>query len=232
MPVPISGEDPAMWLEPEVRSLLAGVPLVIAENARTARRFLASLRLGIDLDTLPIEVLDRDTPAAGLEELADHVAAAGTAVLMSEAGCPAVADPGSELVSLLHRRGIDVHPQVGPSSLLLALMGSGLSGNRFSFRGYLPVKEPERSRVLRRLEQDSARDGSTQIVMETPYRNQGFWAFLLSELSRETRLCLAYDLRGSSQIIVQKTVGRWLSEPPLTLEKRPALFLFQAPAHG
>lgn len=212
--------------------LLAGVPLVIAENARTARRFLASLRLGINLDTLPIAVLDRETPSSGLEELADRVAAAGTAVLMSEAGCPAVADPGSELVSLLHRRGIAVHPQVGPSSLLLALMGSGLSGNRFSFRGYLPVKEPERTRALRRLEQDSARDACTQIVMETPYRNQSFWAFLLAELGSETRLCLAYDLRGSSQIIVQKTVSLWRAAPPVGLEKKPALFLFQAPPAG
>jgi 16S rRNA (cytidine1402-2'-O)-methyltransferase len=144
---------------------------------------------------------------------------------MSEAGCPAVADPGATLVALAQARGIRVVPLVGPSSLLLALMASGLDGQRFAFHGYLPAKSEERARAIRELEKESRARRQTQIFIETPYRNAALYAALLQHAHPETRLCLAADLTLTSEFIQTKRIREWRKTTPPELERRPTVFL-------
>ena len=148
--------------------------------------------------------------------------------LMSEAGCPAVADPGALLVRRAHELGITVKPMVGPSSLLLALMASGLDGQRFAFHGYLPAREPDRSRRIAELEAESARQGQTQIFIETPYRNLALFAALLAACKPATRLCVASDLSLASETVASRRIRDWKPLPPPALDKRPTVFLILA----
>jgi 16S rRNA (cytidine1402-2'-O)-methyltransferase len=148
--------------------------------------------------------------------------------LMSEAGCPAVADPGALLVQRAHELGITVKPLVGPSSLLLALMASGLDGQRFAFHGYLPAREPERSRRIVELEGESARNRQTQIFIETPYRNSVLFNALLAACRPRTRLCIATDLTLDSERIHTRRARDWKAATPPDLDKRPTVFLLLA----
>ena len=147
---------------------------------------------------------------------------------MSEAGCPAVADPGALLVRRAHELGIVVRPMVGPSSLLLALMASGLDGQNFAFHGYLPAREPERSQRIATLENESARRGQTQIFIETPYRNAVLFAALLHACKPATRLCLASDIGLDSESIATRRIGEWKKLASPLLDKRPTVFLLLA----
>jgi 16S rRNA (cytidine1402-2'-O)-methyltransferase len=147
---------------------------------------------------------------------------------MSEAGCPAVADPGALLVRRAHERHIVVKPLVGPSSLLLALMASGLDGQRFAFHGYLPAREPERSSRIAELEGESARHQQTQIFIETPYRNHALFNALLLSCRPKTRLCLATDLTSDSEQIATRRIADWKAATPPDLDKRPTVFLLLA----
>jgi 16S rRNA (cytidine1402-2'-O)-methyltransferase len=143
--------------------------------------------------------------------------------LLSEAGCPGVADPGAEVVALAHKKGIEVVPLVGPSSILLALMASGMNGQMFTFHGYLPLKDPERSRALKKLEQLAPR--TTSIFIETPYRNQQMIETVLKTLQPHSRFCIAADLTLETEYVVMKTVGEWRKTKIPDLHKRPAIFL-------
>ncbi len=147
--------------------------------------------------------------------------------LISEAGLPAVADPGAQLVALCHRHGIQVVPMVGPSSLMLALMGSGLNGQSFAFRGYLPVKPDQRRKTIKEIERQSAQLGQTEIFIETPYRNDSLMEDLLATLQPETLLCYAAQLTQPDETIATKTVRQWRSSPPV-IGKRPCVFLLLA----
>lgn len=228
-PLPISetGEVP-YWLGEYSQQLLKDTRLIFAENERTARRFISSLKLGIRIEDIRIERLDKDSPESAIGEYISLLKDNKNALLMSESGCPAIADPGSLLVDACHLNEIRVIPVVGPSSILLALMASGLSGQQFAFHGYLPVDRTENSRKIRQLEIDSRKEKRTQIFIETPYRNSSIWDRLLENLSQETRLCFASDIGSPSEKIIQKRVSDWRIADKIIWEKTPTVFLFLA----
>jgi 16S rRNA (cytidine1402-2'-O)-methyltransferase len=200
----------------------------VVENAKTARAELKRVGHPLPLRELAIEQLPAAPTPAEIETLMAPLLAGLDLGLMSEAGCPAVADPGALLVRRAHELGIAVKPLVGPSSLLLALMGSGLEGQRFAFHGYLPAREPERSRRIVELEGESARNKQTQIFIETPYRNGALFQALLSACRPRTRLCLATDLSLDSESIATRRVADWKAAPAPNLDKRPTVFLLLA----
>lgn len=200
----------------------------IAENAKSARAELKRLDHPGPLRELAIEQLPASPTAADVDRLLAPLAAGHDVGLMSEAGCPAIADPGALLVRRAHETGIAVKPLVGPSSLLLALMASGLEGQRFAFHGYLPAREPERSRRLAELESASARQRQTQIFIETPYRNNVLFKAALGTCRRGTRLCVAADLTLESEFIRCRRVAEWMADAPPELDRRPTVFLLLA----
>ncbi|MDR1889310.1 MAG: SAM-dependent methyltransferase [Zoogloeaceae bacterium] len=197
----------------------------VVEHARSARAYLKHMELPIPLQELELAELNEHTPSAALESLLQPLLQGRDLGLMSEAGCPAVADPGAALVALAQARGIRVAPLIGPSSLLLALMASGLEGQRFAFHGYLPAKAEERARAIRELEKESRARRQTQIFIETPYRNAALYAALLQHARPETRLCLASDLTLASEFIRTRNIRDWRKAPPPELERRPTVFL-------
>jgi 16S rRNA (cytidine1402-2'-O)-methyltransferase len=191
----------------------------VAENAKSARAFLGAL--GMPVRELSIRVIDDEPdPLAPLR-------AKRSMGLLSEAGCPAIADPGAALVEAAHREGFRVVPLVGPSSIVLALMASGLEGQRFAFCGYLPRENLDRSRKIRALEQRSKREKETQIFIETPYRNDALFAGLLESCAAGTRLCVAADLTLPAESISTKTIGEW-RRAKAAIGRRPAVFLLLA----
>lgn len=200
----------------------------VVENARTARGELKRLGHPLALRELAIEQLPKTVMATDIERLLAPLHAGHDLGLMSEAGCPAVADPGALLVRRAHESGIAVKPLVGPSSLLLALMASGLDGQRFAFHGYLPARDPERSHRIAELETESARQRQTQIFIETPYRNRALFAALLLTCRPQSRLCLATDLTLAGERISTRRVADWKTAPPPDVDKRPTVFLLLA----
>ena len=198
----------------------------MVEELRTARRFLSRYGLRGHIDELDFHVLNEHTTPAEVEAMLPLFDGQDVG-LMSEAGLPAVADPGAALVALCHRHGIEVVPLVGPSSLMLALMGSGLNGQSFAFRGYIPAKTDERRAALRELEKQSRALNQSQILIETPYRNDALFADLLQGLSPATRLCVAADLTLPTQFLRTRTVAEW-RKAPATIGKRPCVFILLA----
>lgn len=197
----------------------------VVENAKTARAELRRLEHPTPLREIAIEQLPEKPSAADIDRLLAPLLAGEDVGLMSEAGCPAVADPGALLVRRAHQLGATVKPMVGPSSLLLALMASGLEGQRFAFHGYLPAREPERSRRIVELERESGRLGQTQIFIETPYRNAALFQALIAACRPQTRLCLAIDLTLSSETVATRSIAEWRHSPAPLMEKRPTVFL-------
>lgn len=200
---------------------------MIAEHAKSARAFLKQLPLTRPLQSIEIIELNEHTQERDIVPMLDPLLAGRDAVLVSEAGCPGVADPGAKLVLAAHQAGIAVEPFIGPSALLLALMGSGLDGQRFAFAGYLPTEAAARRDRLRELEQRSKRERETELFIETPYRNQVMLESLLSALQPNTWLCIAADLTGPRQFLQTQRVSAWRSAPP-RLDKVPTVFLFLA----
>ncbi len=198
----------------------------MVEELRTARRFLSRYGLRGHIDELDFHVLNEHTSPEEVEALLPLFDGQDVG-LMSEAGLPAVADPGSALVALCHRHGIEVVPLVGPSSLMLALMGSGLNGQSFAFRGYIPAKTDERRATIKELEKQSRSLQQSQILIETPYRNDALFADLLQGLSPATRLCVAADITLPTQYIRTDTVASW-RKAPATIGKRPCVFILLA----
>ena len=197
----------------------------IAERAKTARHFIKSTKPPYPISDLTVMELNKRVDTQEKKSFLQPLLDGKDVGLVSEAGCPGVADPGAEIVKMAHERGIEVHPLVGPSSILLALMGSGMNGQSFAFNGYLSPKKPQLSSDLKRMEQLSAKHRQTQIFIETPYRNNGFVETALSTLSTNTRFCIACDLTLSSQYIVTKTVANWRKSEIPDLHKRLAVFL-------
>ena len=197
----------------------------IAENAKTARAELKRIGHPLPLRELAIEQLPESLTSAEIGRLLAPLTTGLDVGLMSEAGCPGVADPGALLVRRAHELGLAVKPLVGPSSLLLALMASGLDGQRFAFHGYLPQREPERTRKIAELEKESQRHSQTQLFIETPYRNTAMFAALLTALRPTTLLSLASDLTLPTETVATRTAAAWRKSPPPALEKRPTVFL-------
>ena len=204
-----------------------GIRDFVAENPKTARAFLASLQMPCPIAQVSITQLDEHTSADQVPALLAPLRAGRPLGLLSEAGCVAIADPGAALVEAAHREGFRVAPLIGPSSITLALMASGLEGQRFAFCGYLPREAKERTRRIREIEQRSRRERETQIFIETPYRNDALAAALLDACAPSTRLCLATDLTLPTEHIATRAVSEWREAPPKP-GKRPTVFLLLA----
>ena len=211
----------------EVLRVVKGLRHFIVEDTRTARRHLKKMVPEIVIDDLDFMELNEHSKTTGLEILLQPVMNGFDLGLLSDAGCPGVADPGADLVKIAHEKGIRVVPLVGPSSILLSLMASGMNGQNFTFLGYLPVKPAERASAIRDIERNSAREKQTQIFIEAPYRNARLLEDLLSVCSPLTRLCVAADLTMESEFVVTKTVADWKNSVP-DINKRPAIFLIQS----
>lgn len=224
IPSPLGDNEPAEVIPAPVLELLKSITTYVVEEARTVRRYLSRAGLKGHIEELRLVELNEHTTPAEVEAMLPLFDEGNNVGLISEAGLPAVADPGAALVALCHRHGIEVVPQVGPSSLMLALMGSGLNGQSFAFRGYLPAKTDERRAAIREVEKLSGALYQTQIFIETPYRNDSLLADLLANLSPQTRLCLAADLTLESQTIRTMSVAEW-KKIGFSVGKRPCVFL-------
>ena len=200
---------------------------IIAEDPKAARAFLKRIAAARSLQGIRVERLDHNTKAGDIPALLEPLLAGSDAGLLSEAGLPAVADPGASLVRLAHERNVRVVPLSGPSSLLLALAASGLDGQRFAFHGYLPIAETELVSALKECERRSRKLRQTQIFIETPYRNDRTLAAMLRALHPATLVCVAADLTLDSETVRSRTVAAWRKEPP-QLKGRPTVFLFLA----
>ena len=227
IPSTLGEGEPGDVLPGRVLDTVRGLDGYIAEHARTARAFLRRVGLKRPLNQISIQTLDEHTDARELPKLLEPVMRGNRIGLLSEAGYPAVADPGGELIALAHQRGIPVVPLVGPSSLLLALAASGLNGQRFCFDGYLPIEAGARVARIRELESRSRRDGSAQLFIEAPYRNNQLLAALLATCAQDTRLCLAELLTLPGERIRTKQIRAWRSTAP-DLNKQPTVFVLQA----
>jgi 16S rRNA (cytidine1402-2'-O)-methyltransferase len=192
------------------------------ENERTARRYLKKLAKEIVIDDYEWFTMTNEEP--NIESFRKKINEEKTIGIISEAGCPGIADPGQQLVSVAHEMNAEVKPLVGPSSILLALMASGMNGQQFKFNGYLPIKEDERNKVIKELESESAKKNYTQIFIETPYRNNQMIDALLSNCQGTTKICIAIDLTSEKEFIKTKTVAEWKKNKP-DIHKRPAIFL-------
>lgn len=224
IPSPLGDNDPAEVIPGPTLELLKRISTYVVEEARTVRRYLSRAGLKGHIEELRMVELNEHSTMEEVEAMLSLFDDGCDVGLISEAGLPAVADPGAALVELCHRKGIEVVPQVGPSSLMLALMGSGLNGQSFAFRGYLPAKTDERRTAIREVERISGSLHQTQIFIETPYRNDSLLADLLQCLNPSTRLCIAADLTLESQTILSKSVGEW-KKSGFTVGKRPCVFL-------
>lgn len=227
IPSPLGDNDPAEVIPAPTLALLQGIRRYVVEEVRTARRYLSRAGLKGRIAELEFHELNEHTTQQEVEALAALFDDGQDVGLISEAGLPAVADPGAALVALCHRRGITVVPQVGPSSLMLALMASGLNGQSFAFCGYLPAKTEERRSAVKAIEKTSQAHRQTQIVIETPYRNDALFSDLLQACRPSTRICVAADITLPEAYIRTKTVNEWKKEN-LIIGKRPCVFLILA----
>lgn len=227
IPTPLGDNEPAEVLPAGVIERACSLRVFVVEEIRTARRFLSRYGLRGHIAELEFHELNEHSSAADVEALGSLFDRGEDVGLLSEAGLPAVADPGAELVALCHRRGVEVVPLVGPSSLMLALMASGLNGQSFAFCGYVPAKPEERRNALRALEKQSAAVRRSQIIIETPYRNDALLADMLQTLSPRTRICVAADITLPTQFIRTDSVAGWRSHVPV-IGKRPCVFIILA----
>ncbi|MGE5615521.1 MAG: SAM-dependent methyltransferase [Bacillota bacterium] len=220
---------PQQVLAGPVLERIRALDAFVVENAKSARAFLAACGHPRPMREIAMTSIDADATDADLSAMLEPVRAGNDLGVLSEAGVPAVADPGARLVEAAHAEGIRVVPLVGPSSILLALMASGLEGQRFRFAGYLPAQSGERRERVRALERQSALERETQVFIETPYRNDALLADLLETCKPDTRLCVAADLTSASEWIRSDRVERWRAKPD-AIGKRPAIFLILAAA--
>ena len=227
IPSPLGEYDPAEVIPAPVLERLRTLKTFVVEEVRTARRYLSAAGLKGHIGELDFHLLNEHTQPLEVEAMAGLFRDGNDVGLITEAGLPAVADPGSQLVALCHRKGIEVVPMVGPSSLMLALMASGLDGQRFAFKGYLPAKTEERRRAIRQAEKDSAARRETQIMIETPYRNDAFLQDLAACCQGGTRITVAANLTLPDAFIRTRTAAEWRKDP-VVIGKRPCVFLILA----
>lgn len=216
------------FLSAEAHAEIVSIRHFVVENAKAARAQLKRFEHPLPISELDITPLPSSGPIDELDHLLAPTAQGLNVGLMSDAGCPGVADPGSRLVARAHVLNIRVRPLVGPSSILLALMASGLNGQSFAFDGYLPVAEAARDARIRQLEEDSRRLSCTQIFIETPYRNDRLFDALLKQARPGTRLCIACDLTCDNEWVVTRSIDEWRAATRPNLARRPALFLLLA----
>ena len=224
IPSPLGDCNPAEVIPAPVLEKLKSIGRYVVEEVRTARRYLSIAGLKGQISGIEFYELNEHTDPMAVEGYLDLFKDGNDVGLISEAGLPAVADPGALLVSAAHRHGIRVVPYVGPSSLMMALMASGLNGQSFAFVGYIPVKPEERRNRLKALSRTVASTGQTQIIIETPYRNDSLFSDMISVCADDMRLTVAADITLPEELIVTKTVGEW-KKTGITIGKRPAVFV-------
>lgn len=225
IPVTLGGDNINQVLPPEVVSLAQKLEHFVVENEKSARQFLGLIKHSKPIRELHFSLLNEHTDEKTLPDLLKPLLAGHDVGLMSEAGCPAVADPGAKLVALAHQKGIHIAPLVGPSAILMALMASGLNGQSFAFLGYLPVDKAERANKLKEIEKRTQTHKETQIFIETPYRNMQMLETILSICQANTRLCIATQVSLPDELIVTKTVNGWKQSALPDLNKKPTVFL-------
>jgi len=209
-----------------VKKIINKIDYYIVEDLRTARRFLKKAEIQTSIDDLKFMVLDKHTQPQELEAFLLPISKNKDIGIISEAGVPCIADPGAEIVKLAHKKNIRVIPLVGPSSILLALMASGLNGQNFAFAGYLPIQTRNRTEKIKFLENRSVKENQSQIFMETPYRNQKLLEDILKTCRSNTKLCIATDITLDTEFIKTKTVQEWKANMP-DIHKRPTIFIIQ-----
>ena len=224
IPSPLGDNEPAEVIPAGVLSMLPSISTYVVEAVRTARRYLSAAGLKGHVQDLEFHELNEHTTPEEVEALMKLFDDGRDVGLITEAGLPAVADPGAQLVRLCHRHGVEVVPMSGPSSLMLALMASGLNGQSFAFLGYLPAKTEERRQALRSIEKHSSTARQTKIFIETPYRNDSLLADILSVCRADTEFCIAANITMPDAFIRTKTAGEWKKSVP-TIGKRPCVFL-------
>jgi 16S rRNA (cytidine1402-2'-O)-methyltransferase len=226
IPTTLGESETELVIPSEVSNIIKGIQYFIVENIRTARRYLRKMDAQLDIDELHFFELNQHTDSRVTEEYLNPILEGFDVGIISEAGCPGIADPGAEVVKQAHLKQIRVIPLVGPSSILLSLMASGMNGQNFAFIGYIPVKSAERVKAIREIERRSYNEKQTQIFIEAPYRNTQLINDLLNALSDQTRLCMACDITLDTEYIKTQTVAQWKKDVP-DLNKRPAIFLVQ-----
>jgi 16S rRNA (cytidine1402-2'-O)-methyltransferase len=222
IPCPLA-EDALHTIPKYLFPIIEEIKIWCVEDLRSARRFLKLINKNIDIDSLEIFVVNEHSKE-DLPEITTRFKGDVSIGLLSDAGCPAVADPGSDLVALAHQNNVTIIPHIGPNSILLALMASGFNGQQFSFHGYLPIKDNERNAVIKKLEQESSLKNCTQIFIEAPYRNLQILSSLIKFASQNTRLCIACDITGKNESIHTKTIAQWKNSIP-AINKKPTVFL-------
>lgn len=228
IPVTLGDDNITKVLPPDVVTIAQQLDEFIVENEKTARHFLGTIKHSKPIRELVLKTLNEHTVDKDLPALLGSLMAGKDIGLMSEAGCPGIADPGAKLAALAHQKGIRVAPLVGPSSILLSLMASGLNGQRFTFLGYLPTDKAARITQLKDIEKHSKYVQETQLFIETPYRNQHMLEDILANCQSETRLCIACNISLSDEYIVTKRIKEWKQATLPDLHKKPTVFLLLA----
>ena len=219
------GETPVEQVLPAYNhEIIMGIRHFIVEDVRTARRFLKQVDRSIDIDQLTFYTLNKHTNPEEVASMLKPLEEGSPMGVISEAGCPAVADPGADVVAIAQRKGLKVVPLVGPSSIILAVMGSGFNGQSFAFNGYLPIEPDERIKTLKKLEQRAYSENQTQLFIETPYRNAKMMADIIKACRPQTRLCIAAGLTTQDEYICTRIVKEWRGQLP-DLSKIPCIFL-------
>lgn len=228
--IPVTlGDSPLQQVLPaHNKEVILGIKHFIVEEVRTARRFLKQVDRSINIDELTFCPMGKHADAALFSKYLEPLRKGESIGVISEAGCPAVADPGADVVAIAQREGLKVVPLVGPSSILLAVMGSGFNGQSFAFHGYLPINPAERAKRIKQLENRSAAEHQTQLFIETPYRNHKMIADLLATCNPRTRLCIASGLTTEQEFLRSKTIKEWKQTPPPDLNKIPTIFAIYA----
>ncbi|MBO6005338.1 MAG: SAM-dependent methyltransferase [Paludibacteraceae bacterium] len=224
IPNTLGENDPNDVLPQKVMETAKAIRHFIVEDVRTARRFLRKIDRTFPIDDSVFFELNQHTDRSKIDPYIKPLLEGKDMGVISEAGCPAVADPGADIVALAHRKGIRVVPLVGPSSILLAQMASGFNGQSFAFVGYLPIENGERQQRLRKLEHRAKEENQTQLFIETPYRNTKLFEELLATLKGDTKICIACDITLDSEYIETRTVSEWKQKKPQDLNKRPTIF--------
>jgi len=226
IPVTLGDTPPLEVMPGMVQNIIETIDQYIVENEKTARRFIKQICPKKPQPSLKLHALNKHTDPTETPNFLDACLSGTSMGLMSEAGVPGVADPGAEVVRIAHEKGIQVVPLVGPSSILMAMMSSGMNGQNFAFTGYLPIDQKEKRNELKRLERLSKDYNQAQLFIETPYRNNKMLDELCNTLNGNTRLCIACDITLPTEFIVTKPISVWKSNKP-DLHKRPALFIIQ-----
>ncbi len=226
IPVPLGENEPWEVLPISIKRIVEGTNHYIVENEKTARKFIKKISPRKSQSDLIFNVLNKYTEPEILPDFLTPCTEGLNIGIISEAGCPGIADPGAEVVKIAHQKGIQVVPLVGPSSILLALMASGLNGQSFAFNGYLPIDSADRKKTIKKLEKLSMESKQSQLFIETPYRNDKLLADLLSSLLPSTSLCIACDISLGTEFIGTKTISEW-KKTTVVLHKRPAIFIVQ-----